>query len=247
MGCRNPLRFDVRVARKSSGFSGCGNNFAPSGRHRPFSSSGWSSFSARSIWADACLHRRTRRRPAPRIKPPPRIKVKIRATRLRLQPLRTRPRHKAVARSNLPSKSLSRARHLLSHRPGRTIPRRPRRQSRKQPRRRRHHPPRHRRLQPPHSPLMTTWQRATPRRRTQRPDNHLSHPPPTLRRLPPMPHRPRRINSRSRAMPRQAVWSSGSARPAIPSSPARTCSALRWPASSAARQVRRLASIIHLR
>ena len=55
-------------------------------------------------------------------------------------------------------------------------------------------------------------------------------PSPILRRLPPtLLHRPP-MQFRPWAMPRQAVWSSGNARPAIPASPARTCSARRWPA-----------------
>ena len=77
----------ARHTEKSSGFLGCGNKFAPSGRHRPFSSSGWPQFSARSIWSDSCLYRRTRRLPRPpQIKSPPRIKVEIRASRSSLRP-----------------------------------------------------------------------------------------------------------------------------------------------------------------
>ena len=45
----------------------------------------------------------------------------------------------------------------------------------------------------------------------------------------------------------RAVWSTGNARPAIPWNPARTCSARRWPASSAGRRVPRPVTIIRLR
>jgi len=180
--------------------------------------------SSKSLNQPRRLRPRLLRRPAPRrLLNHPRarravqIKLEIKAANRPLHPRRARSR--PVMPSNPISKSLSQPKRLRHHLSRRPTLRHPLN---------RHQP---RRVQPLQRPFMTTWQRVALRARVERPGN---------RRRSPTQRRPR-------VMPGQGVLYSGSARRAIRSSPARTCSVRRFPALSGARQARRPASTIRLR
>ena len=144
------------------------------------------------------------------------------------------PPPQGPARSNLESKLAQSSRRVLSRRPIKTIPHHP-----SHPR-----PPRTAPAAPTAEPAhdhMAASNAPPPSATTgQSPAPPASNAPPGANAASSDRHRPR-------AMPRQAVWSSENARPAIPSRPAKTCSARRWPVSSAARRARRLVTIIRLR